>query len=305
MIADTAYLPTFHAVCQAGSFKGAAERLFKTQPAVSYDIKMLERQLKVPLFERMGRRLVLTEEGRRLRDFCRRFFSELEVLAAEIGRREPSLTAPLRIAAVSVFGRFVLFPLLCTEQFQNARFELRYRTAAEVFELVESGGCDIGAVYQTKVSNYLRFIQAYVEEVALIGPIDETPPIANFAEPETYESLPLITYDESDFVFGRWFQTLFGAQPRATRRVHHFEELEEVVETVVLGRGFSVVPLDAAKAAEQAGRLRVLRPTGRRCLNQEYIVVRAGAFIRDEVHALVAELRAASAPDATDTQTVD
>jgi len=242
MSLTTRYLEAFHAVCEAGTLRRAAERLFISQPAISYQIRKLESDLGTPLFERVGRRLLLTAEGRRLRDFCGRYFAELSVLDAELQGRAPTRSEPLRLAAVSVFGRSVLFPLLCGPRFAHLKLELRYRTATEVFEMVERGECDVGATYLGKVSSSLKLEPVYIEELALIVP-PAGPTADAVQELEAFESLPLITYDESDYVFGAWFQKVYRAQPAATSSVHHFEELEEVVEMVALGRGSSVVPL--------------------------------------------------------------
>ncbi len=63
---DTAALTAFVEVAQAGSFSGAAHRLFLTQSAVSKRIAQLEEQLGSKLFDRIGRQIRLTEAGNSL-----------------------------------------------------------------------------------------------------------------------------------------------------------------------------------------------------------------------------------------------
>ena len=58
----------FVAVAQAGNFSRAAERCHVSQPSLSQQIQKLERQLKQPLFHRLGRKAVLTDAGRMLLD---------------------------------------------------------------------------------------------------------------------------------------------------------------------------------------------------------------------------------------------
>ena len=58
----------FVAVAQTGNFSRAAERCFVSQPSLSQQIQKLERQLKQPLFHRLGRKAVLTDAGRMLLD---------------------------------------------------------------------------------------------------------------------------------------------------------------------------------------------------------------------------------------------
>ncbi len=58
---DLANLNAFIAIAETGSFSGAGERLHLTQPAISKRIAGLEQQLKVRLFDRLGREVGLTE----------------------------------------------------------------------------------------------------------------------------------------------------------------------------------------------------------------------------------------------------
>lgn len=300
VVHDTRFLRAFYAVCTAGGFGRAAAQLNCTQPAVTYQIRTLERELGAQLFERGGRRAVLTPAGRRLLEFCRRYLVEYAQLSAEVARGGAARAEPLRIAAVSGFGRYVLFPAL-TALFppaapgrDTAGIDLRFRTAHEVLRLVENGDVDLGVVYLPKVSNYLAFRVVYNEELVLIAApamIRAERARRDLTRLDAYESLPFVTYLEGDYVFGRWFDANFGAQPAATISVHHFDELEEVVAMVALGHGASVVPLDAARAAVDRRAVRIVRPVrGRRCLNRVFAVTRAGAFVRREFEDLISAL---------------
>ncbi|HEU4565271.1 MAG TPA: LysR family transcriptional regulator [Gemmatimonadaceae bacterium] len=305
MVRDTRFLRAFYAVCTEGSFGKAAARLNCTQPAVSYQVRVLERDVGAPLFERGGRRAVLTPAGRRLLEFCRRYFAEYSQLAAELARGAPARAEPLRIAAVSGFGRYVLFPALAPMLAPSAgappvRLDLRFRTAVEVLRQVEEGEVELGVVYLPKLSNHLAFRPLRDEELVLIA----SPSFArrelagrDLARLASYEALPFVTYLEGDYVFGKWFDASFGAQPARTSSVHHFDELEEVVAAVALGSGVSVVPLDSVRAEVARRRVRVIRPVdGRRCINQVFAVTRAGAFVRSEIEVVLASLARPARP---------
>jgi DNA-binding transcriptional LysR family regulator len=301
LVPDTRFLRTFHTVCTAGGFGRAAAELNCTQPAVTYQIRTLEGDVGAQLFERGGRRAVLTPAGRRLLEFCRRYLGEYDQLCAEVARGAPARAEPLRIASVSGFGRYVLFPALTALLERSATgaeapgLDLRFRTAQEVLRQVETGDADLGVVYLAKVSNYLTFHPVYDEELVLIaspGMLRSERTRRDLGRIGAYESLPFVTYLEGDYVFGRWFEAVFGAQPAATTSVHQFDELEEVVAMVALGHGASVVPLDSARAAIARRQVRVVRPVrGRRCVNRVFAVTRAGTFLRREFEDLLAALQ--------------
>jgi DNA-binding transcriptional LysR family regulator len=269
-------------VVEQGTFGAAADHLGVTQPAVSYRIARLEEEMGTPLFERAGRRMVLTVSGRALQELAARQMAELEALRGRLSDAPVPSGEPLRIASVSGFGRYVLFPVLASPAFRDLRMELLYHTAEEVFRRVEAAEAELGVVYLPKVSSYLDVRELCREELALIAPADG-PPEEPPRTPDDLEPLPFVTYVESGYVFGTWFEHHFGRRPARIRTAHHFEELEEVVEMVALGQGLSVVPLDCAGAALDRGRVRVMKPAGPPCLNAVHAVTRSGAFVRDEV----------------------
>ncbi|NMO17034.1 LysR family transcriptional regulator [Pyxidicoccus fallax] len=289
---DPRYLEAFFTVCREGGFSRAAAVMHRTQPAISYQVRMLERQLGTRLIERAQRPLLLTPAGKRLRELCERFFGEFGRLAASFAEGAPLTEEPLHIAAVSGFGRYVLFPLLCQPPFSRLRYSLRFPTVDEVFRTLEEGRCDLGIVYVPRVSRLLRVQPLRREELVLIAPPGFDASAHAPRSVKGYETLPFITYDECEYVFGRWFDAHFGTQPAGMREVCHFEELEEVLETVALGRGVSVIPDHVAAQAVQQGRVKLLRPTSRRATNAIYSVTRAGAAHHPDVERLIEALRA-------------
>ena len=272
---DPRYLQTFLEVSRARSFSRAAAILHKTQPAVSYQIGQLEQQLGATLFDRTTRRLSLTSAGVRLHEVCERFFGDFARLAA--GLRDPSAAPlePLRIASVSGFGRYVLFPVL-SRMAALLRYSLRFPTAEQVFASVQDGTCDVGFVYVPLVSSRLLTRAIWREELVLLAPSTVRPRRA----PRTldaFSEIPFVTYDECEYVFGKWFEALFGRQPRLVDSLFHFEELEEVVSTVAAGRGWTILPDHSAAEMAAAGRVAFLHHPRRRVRNLIYVVTRAGA----------------------------
>lgn len=85
-------LAAFIAVAEHGSFSLAAEQLHLTQPAVSKRVSLLEEQLEARLFDRIGRRITLTEAGQALLPRARRLLND----AAEIRRALDNLSGEIR-----------------------------------------------------------------------------------------------------------------------------------------------------------------------------------------------------------------
>lgn len=105
-------LVVFRAVAEQLSFRKAAEELYLTQPAVSLQIKALEEDLGVQLFDRSGSRIALTEAGKRLLEFAR----QSSAMLAEAERAVTALTGEqaghLSLGASTTIAQYVLPRLL-------------------------------------------------------------------------------------------------------------------------------------------------------------------------------------------------
>jgi DNA-binding transcriptional LysR family regulator len=289
------YLEVFHAVCREGGFTAAAHRLGRTQPAISYQVHVLEGLLKTKLIERGGRRLLLTPAGQRVRDFCQQVFGDLARVRAECaaGHR----LEPLRIGSASGFGRYVLVPALHalreTADGRGLEIRVRFDAADVVLHDLQRGDYEAAFLYTRRISNVLRYHPVYDEELVLISsPLRQPLAPDELDRLEAFHAVPFVTYDEGDYVFGRWFDTNFGQQPDALRSVSRFSELEEVIGLVRRGVGWSIVPRDSVEGACARGDVEICY-AGRRvpCLNQVFMVVRSGSVVRPELHRLAAFLR--------------
>jgi DNA-binding transcriptional LysR family regulator len=282
---DARYLYAFHVAAAEGGFGRAARRLHLSQPAVSHQVRRLEEQLGTRLIDRSPTRFALTPVGRRLFGLSREFFERFAELVAAIGEPEADIFDPVRVASVSGFGRYVLYPLL-RDRFAHRPFELTFPTADEVFAAVEAGSVDLGVVYQPRFSQALGLHPIRREELVLIAGGARRAPVAR----GSLEGAPWITYVESEPVFAAWFRH-HGRRAPAVASAHRFEELEEVVDMVRRGHGVSIVPADCAREAIARRALAVWRPGRRRVWNQIYAVTRAGVRPRPAVRELLGLLR--------------
>src|SRR5688500_9488706 len=114
---DTRQLAAFCAVVERKSFSQAAERLGVTQPAVSQQIRALEKRLGRQLLDRSGRRVEPTEAGRRLYRSAQRMLSLEEHLLEDVAAvGEGELTGTLDLGASTGTAACVIPSLLCVFQ---------------------------------------------------------------------------------------------------------------------------------------------------------------------------------------------
>jgi DNA-binding transcriptional LysR family regulator len=109
-IMDWDKLRIFHAVAEAGSFTHAGETLNLSQSAVSRQVSTLEESLKVPLFHRHARGLILTEQGELLYRTAHEVFGKLAMTAAQLTESKDRPKGPLKVTTTVSFGSTWLAP---------------------------------------------------------------------------------------------------------------------------------------------------------------------------------------------------
>jgi LysR family transcriptional activator of nhaA len=99
------HLRYFWAIAHEGGLTRAAEKLHLSQSALSAQLKKLEEQLGHPLFERLGKRLILTEAGRIALDYADTIFQAGQELLSTLQGRPIDSQQVLRVGAIATLSR--------------------------------------------------------------------------------------------------------------------------------------------------------------------------------------------------------
>lgn len=134
-------LRCFEAVARLGSLAAASAELHVTQPALSRQLKELERTTGFALFDRGGYRLTLTRAGRDFLPHSRKVLLAAAQLDEIVRTQGASPESQLVIACPSETARHIIAPLIAAGQIATARIVTA--PADEVLRLLHSGECDI------------------------------------------------------------------------------------------------------------------------------------------------------------------
>ena len=147
---DLAALTSLRAVDAHGSVVAAADALGFTPSAVSQQVKRLERQTGVPLLERVGRGVILTDHGRHLVDAGGRLLADLEEVEATLHQRADAVSGHLRLTAFSTAMRGLVAPVVRDLRAAHAGLavSLTEREPWDTVDLVASGQSDLGVVHR-------------------------------------------------------------------------------------------------------------------------------------------------------------
>ena len=149
-------LKIFHAVAEAGSFTKATLNLHLSQSAISRQIQSLEQGLKVQLFERHARGLVLTENGEYLFKTAHEVISKLKDVETAFGDKKNKPSGKLTVTTVVSFGTTWLTPRI--QEFMQLNPEIEIELIFDDKELdLSTRQADIGIwMRRPKQLNYIQ-----------------------------------------------------------------------------------------------------------------------------------------------------
>jgi DNA-binding transcriptional LysR family regulator len=170
---DTRQLAAFCAVVERRSFSQAADRLGVTQPAVSLQVRALEKRLGTQLLDRSGRRVEPTEAGWRLFRGAQRLLALEDQLLAEVAASSEGELAGDLVLGASTGPAAVVVPVVLGEfQRQNpgVRVFLTVSDTHSVVERVAARELELGIVGASRRHRGVRFEPFFADEVILVCP---------------------------------------------------------------------------------------------------------------------------------------
>jgi DNA-binding transcriptional LysR family regulator len=292
-----AHLKTLQAIAQHGSFSRAAQMLRLTQPAVSMQVRHLERSLGLPLLERVGKRAFPTRAGQLLLTHADRALRELEAGVERVQGLRGVVAGRVRLGTSASISIYLLPPAL-------RRFRVRYPetevvivtgNASEVTRAVVANTLDVGIVSLPVRNRELTVTPFFDDElVAIAGtatwgaPIwPPTPPKRSAAPrrsrnaprpadngirasgqrrwPKTIDAVTLAGYPLILFEAGAtlrrvldgWFHRA-GVAPRSPMELGNTEAIKKLVEA---GLGLSVTSWFSVRDEVRARSLHAIRLT--------------------------------------------
>lgn len=157
-------LECFRAVCEHLHFTRAAEQLGITQPTLSYQIKLLEDEIGVPLFNRIGKKITMTASGDILFKYCSQIFGALSGFRDEINELRQMERGELSIAVlIGEINEFVS-GLLGEFSRNHPHLKISIIGSEDVVEPILSEDADIGVTILLKDDDRFGKIPLYEED---------------------------------------------------------------------------------------------------------------------------------------------
>src|ERR1700755_3394581 len=167
---DIRHLRYFLAVAEAGSFSRAADRLGISQPSVSQQMRDLEADLRVPLFQRRGKRILLTPRGLIFQEHARSLLHQLESSLQELNSEPGELRGALRLGVIPALNVPLVPQLLGAFVTDHPAISITVEeiSSTEIETALEEGRMDVGLGFLTRHSPNLRYERLCTDEFALV-----------------------------------------------------------------------------------------------------------------------------------------
>ncbi len=257
---DTERLNAFLAVVSEKNFSRAAEKLFRTQPAVSQSIALLEEEIGERLFLRTGRTTVLTQAGQILLEHVTKAFHVLEQGQIRIEALKELREGELTISASDTTSCYILPKVLYEfrDQYPDVEIRIMNRPSPEAVKQVVARETDLGIVTlpveHPKLVSETLIIREDVGICAPSHPLSGRKRI-NFSNFLSYPLLLLDRGSNTRSFIDRQILTM-DLKPDITMELGSIEVIKKLVQ---MNFGVSIVPSIAIQDEIQMGRLCAIR----------------------------------------------
>ena len=274
----------FLAVAELESFSLAAERLHITQPAVSKRIRQLENSVKVPLFDRVGKRSILTPDGKAFKPHAERILQELKSFRSVLSQRQAEPTGSLSFATSHHIGLHRL-PLALRDfkiRYPQVDLDLQFMDSEDACVAIANNELELAIVTLPEQRDERLDCEAiWIDRMVAVMAADH--PLAGVAgiDPADLLRYPAILPSVGTFT-RKIIDNLFAGSRERLDIVLETNYLETIKVMVSANLGWSILPrsmVDATLASQPLAGLDLRRPLGLVTRRQRTLSLSASAMI--------------------------
>jgi DNA-binding transcriptional LysR family regulator len=293
MALNLGQLKVFEAVTRTGSFSAAAQRLGVTPPAVSLQIRQLERDSGVRLFDRVRRRVRLTPAGQTLERYAQRLFALADDAEQALQATRRFAAGRLRVVASGTSAAYYVPPLFTElrRRYAGIRMHLDVENSQRVRERVLSLEDDVGVLGVESPHADLLFAPLAEDSLVVIVPPDHAWARRRHVSLADLRHEPLILRESGSATRQLLERRLLplGVSVHPAMEIASNEVIKRAVE---MGNGVGFMSAAIVRREVEAGHLRALPVRGERLVRTIYLVYHRERAASPLIHAVLAVARA-------------
>ena len=254
-------LGTFLAVADNVSFRKASEQTHLSLPAVSMQIKQLEEQLGVALFQRTTRRVELTPEGEKLMISVRKAMAELDGALTHIQQAADVQRGHLSFACVPTVAGTRLPPLMMAfaRQYPGISVRVRELTQPGLLEAVRKREVDFAIGPEPEKLGELDFQPLFVDDFVALLPAGHPAAAKSSITLRELVKMPLLSLGSSQFHVH--LLQMLQQEGLAPELNYEFTHVSTLVAMAEVGLGVGIMPKVAVPRHDALRVLKIVRPS--------------------------------------------
>jgi DNA-binding transcriptional LysR family regulator len=288
---DLAELKVFRTVAREQSFSRAAEKLYRTQPAVSLTIRKLEDSLGQPLFVRGARPVRLTDAGKLLEEYAERLLNLRDEVRKGLQDLEGLRRGEL-LLGVNESSIHALLPTLARFRREHPGVQIRVHRvySRDIPHEVLNYRLDLGAVSYVPPEPQLQAIEILKDELTLVVPPDHALARRRIVE-VTDLSKEIFVAHIVESPFRRRVIELFARHRTPLNMQIELPTIESIKRFVQMGMGVAIVPRMCVRWEVERGDLAEVKVKQLALPRHLYLIMRRGARLPHVASELVRLLR--------------
>lgn len=270
---DSRQLRAFVALARTGSFTVAAKELFLSQSAVSHSMKALENDVGCRLFDRVGKKVLLTQAGESLLHHADKILREMTSARAGLQQLGKWGVGRLRIGASPTACQYILPAVLreFKESFPKCLIAIEPGDTLEAIESVRDNKIDLAVTLEPRNEDQFEFHPLFTDDLAfIVGPMHPWAQEGHVVRQEIPRQ-SYILYNKNSYTF-RMVQDYFRKEDMVLNTVIELGSMEAIKELVKLGLGVGIIAPWITQKEIQEKSL-VALPLGRRKLKRSWGVI--------------------------------
>ncbi|MBN6206825.1 LysR family transcriptional regulator [Ralstonia pickettii] len=237
-------LEYFLAVCEELHFTRAAEKLNIAQPTLSQQIKTLEGEAGIPLFDRIGKKIALTEAGKILLKHTQQAFYELEQAKTAIRDLNGLERGKLTIGSLLTCVNYLLPSVIMhfKQLYPNIELSVLGLRTGDIEKGILENELDLGVTFLPIENGNMESIPLFAEELALAVPVNHQLAFEAMADLQIITQFPLILMPKS-YYLRQLIDTYcneIGINPEPALEL---TTLESLTQMVAKGLGVTILPV--------------------------------------------------------------
>lgn len=253
---DIRQLQTFLVVAKLLNFRAAAEELNYSQSTVSDHIRNLEQELNVKLFERLGRKVFLNEQGKKLISSAERMIKDSEEIH-KLFDNDKKVEGLLRIGAAETLCVFWLPPLLkeYSKMYPDVQIILKMADCLEFPEMLEKNIIDVAfGLHDESGQQHLSQIDLFQDSTIFVAAPDHPLTALNKITPYQLENQSFILI-EAESGYSMELKRLLESLNIKVNTIMELGSLEAIKKCVQNGLGITLLPNIVVDKEIQRGEL--------------------------------------------------